>query len=182
MGNLYDEGANQGRGGPFDQSDRDPYKPIYRSNLPHGASKMLLHYIKQQMGEGGVPVEQQYRARAFSDIGNQQMQANMQARTGIAGGFGLNNPTGLTAGITAQNAISAPYGAANLGAMEAGRRAMLNLGQIGQQTRMGIVNKYSALYQPWFQQENIDVAREQIAAQAALASAAAGGGGGGGGL
>lgn len=182
MGNIYDDGAAYGKGGPYDQDDREPYRPIYRSNLPQGVSKMLLHYIKQQMGAGGANAEQQFRARAFQDIGNQQMQANMAARQGITAGFGGNNPTGLLPGVMAQNALQAPYGAANAAAKEAGIRSMTNLGQIGQNTRTGAINQYVSKWGPALQWRSLDITEQQIAAQQAMAAAAAGGGSGGGGF
>lgn len=142
-----------------------------------GVTRLYNKWNKRVLGQHGLNAEQAYRERAFSDIGNQQMQANLQGQQALTSSFGMNNPSGLMASIVAQNALAAPYGQANLGAIEAGRQAMNQQAQTHFANKQARANIWATLWGPALQWESFEVQREQIAAMKAQAAAAASAGG-----
>lgn len=155
----------------------DPFEPEWATRPTQGVTRLYNKWNKRQLGRYGTDVEQQYRNQAFSDIGNQQMQANLQGQQALTSSFGTNNPTGLMGAIVAQNALAAPYGQANLGAAEAGRRAMMEAAQSHYANKQARANIYTTLWGPALQMEAFDIQKQQIAAMNAQAAAAASAGG-----
>lgn len=153
-------------------SHRGTFDDYWNTKPVRAYYRILRNQLRQD------PAEQAYRQRAYEDVGRQQMAANQAVRANSATAFGMNNPTGFQTALMAQNALMAPYGAADLAAREAGRQSSQTTGQALLNAKQMHANWYSTLMGPWLQMENIEAQKQIAAMQAAAAAAAASGGGG----
>lgn len=154
--------------------DYDPAEPKYKQYLDKRI-RFYRQYLKGQLHEGGRTQEQLLRRDAYEDLAAQQAQANDQAKRAIVGGFGMNQPTGLTAEMMRMNALQADYGGADLAAKQAGRQAMMQVGGELEAQKQRQANWYATVVMPLLQKFSIDTQKEIAEAQIAAASASAGG-------
>ena len=153
----------------------DPFQPEWGKIRKNKTSRSYSNYLAKALGRGGLDAEQAYRQQAYGTIANQTMAARDAARTGVAGAFGANNPSGLTAALQSRAQLAAPYAQAGMQATMAGQNQQMRLGQGWQDARQRNANFYTTLMGPYLQNKQIEQA-------AALAAAQAGGAGGDGGL
>ena len=134
-----------------DSSDRE--KKIAHPNKKRINKKMRPYerYLRKEIKQGAPGVESYYRQQAFRDIGNTQQQANDQVRRSVAGGFGMNNPTGLNAALYAQNSLRSDYGGANLMAGQMQRQRMSQLGGELAGLQQKKANVYATRANPYIQ-------------------------------
>jgi hypothetical protein len=123
----------------------DVYEPNYKNFGKKGVGLYRNFLTRQLGGQGGYNVEQLYRNQAYRDIGRQQSNATKGARQSIASSFGARNPTGLDSALRSQIALESPYGAADIGAREAGRKAMLQSGAALEQSKLNQAGWYNTL-------------------------------------
>lgn len=146
-------------------SDTNAIKGLYRRSL-----KNYLRDLPVQ-GEG------LYRGQIYEGIGRQEQQANDQGGRAITGSLGMNNPTGLTAGLRSQTAREAPYGQGDVMARELTRRAIMGVGRELEGSHQRQANLYSTYAGPALNQMSLDLQLAALEAQNALSLGAQAGGG-----
>ena len=160
----------------------DYYNEPQLSHLPGWkGNRLYRRYLTNQLRGEGLGAEQSYRNEAYSGVAGQQAQSDMAAKRTLASGFGSQNPTGLSTAVMSQNALNAPYGEANLGAQEAGRRSMINIGSARDANRLNQVSMYNSLFSNLLAERNLQLQQQALEDQNALALAASAGGSSGGG-
>lgn len=143
----------------------DVYEPNYKI-FGKGGVGLYRNFLTRQLGgQGGYNVEHAYRNDAYRNIGQQQSNAQMGARQSMISSLGATNPTGLDSAMRSQIALSSPYGAADIGAKEAGRKAMLQTGGALEQSKLNQSAWYSTLVSNLMQAALMQQGMNTLAAQ-----------------
>ena len=143
----------------------DVYEPNYK-HFGKGGVGLYRNFLTRQLGgQGGYNTEQLYRNQAYRDLGRQQSNATMNARQSMLSSFGGLNPTGMDSAIRSQIALDTPSGAADIGAREAGRKAMLQSGGALEQSKLNQAAWYSTLMSNLMQAALMQQGMNQLAAQ-----------------
>ena len=156
---------------PEQKQHQNPQSNIFFKGS--GVGKGLQAYRRYLTQQLTGPAEQQAitsaRTRAFEDVGRSTEQALLASRTNEARAFGSNIPTGFGAAQRTAIVQRAPYGAANLGAEEAGQRRMVQLGQALQNLGLARGNFYQLI-------QGLQLQKQAVENSAAVAAASGGGG------
>lgn len=143
----------------------DVYEPNYK-HFGKGGVGLYRNFLTRQLGgQGGYNVEHAYRNQAYRDIGRQQANATAGARQSMISSLGATNPTGLDSAMRSQIALESPYGAADIGAKEAGRQAMMQSGSALEQSKLNQAAWYSTLISNLMQAALMQQGMAQLGAQ-----------------
>lgn len=120
----------------------------WQSNSTRAYGKILSSQLRDRTAG------QRYRQEAYDRIAGTTRAAEQGIKDTSVQAYGMNNPSGTTGALIAQQRAKAPYASADLAAREAGRQSAISTGNALIAKKQAQANWYSTMIAPYLHEQD----------------------------